>query len=644
MSTVSDRNNGDFAATIARLRPSPDLPAEIAFLANAGYREADLREAAAAARRDGVGAEVALIAGGLISEDRFYDELCRHIGAARLEGDLRLDFGRASPSAALAAGYAPLAPNPLGLRAATVPNGASLRLLLERAAQGHASPPIAIASRRRFNAHVRWQEGPAVARAAAMALGAADPALTARTGPSRRQIVFGLLLAVIGLALEAEAPVHVRLIVSAVLWTFFAAVIWLRAVAQATREIGPEPPPLSAADLPTYTVIVPLHREAEIVGDLVKALDALDYPRAKLDIKIVIERNDLETLRALARLRLPSRYEIVVAPQGFPTTKPRALNVALAAARGQLVVVFDAEDRPAPDQLRLAAARFAADPGIDCLQARLVIENSDDSWLSQAFAVEYGVLFEALNPGLAALDLPIPLGGTSNHFRIRTLRAAGGWDAWNVTEDADLGLRMARFGLRVETLASDTWEEAPNQLGNWFQQRVRWQKGWLQTLIVHTRQPLRIGRELGLRRALGAFLVVGGGALGGLLGPLLAARTLWRTLAIALTPGVEPVLWDDVATYALLLWGGHSVVCHAGGAFTGGGGGGGGRTLASLPAYYALICLASWAALLELAWRPFHWNKTAHGRALARRRRAPSAPHGAHAGGEIDPRPLSGGA
>ena len=184
-------------------------------------------------------------------------------------------------------------------------------------------------------------------------------------------------------------------------------------------------------------------------------------------------------MTALIALRLPPRYEIVIAPPGAPRTKPRACNIALEAARGELLAVYDAEDEPAPDQLRKAAAGFAADPSLDALQGRLKIANAGDNWLTFMFAVEYAALFELINPGLCALDLPIALGGSTNHFRTSALRRVGGWDAWNVTEDADLGLRLARFGARVGALDSDTWEEAPNELGNWFRQRVRWQKGWM---------------------------------------------------------------------------------------------------------------------------------------------------------------------
>ena len=263
---------------------------------------------------------------------------------------------------------------------------------------------------------------------------------------------------------------------------------------------GPEIRTSELADdeLPSYTVVVALYRETSVVEELVKAIDALDYPKGKLDIKLVVEQRDVETLGRIVDLRLPARYEVVVAPLGKPQTKPRALNIALSTARGELVVVYDAEDTPAPDQLRLAASRFAADKDLDCLQARLAIRNHSESWLSKLFAIEYAVLFDVVNPGLCALNLPIPLGGSSNHFRLRSLVGVGAWDEWNVTEDADLGVRLARFGYRVKALDSDTWEEAPYEFGNWFRQRVRWQKGWMQTLIVHSRRPLFFGVTLDL--------------------------------------------------------------------------------------------------------------------------------------------------
>jgi cellulose synthase/poly-beta-1,6-N-acetylglucosamine synthase-like glycosyltransferase len=278
----------------------------------------------------------------------------------------------------------------------------------------------------------------------------------------------GLQIAVVGaLAALASALGFASLsaleaVASAALWLAFSAMILLRSMAAIANVGIVRPPALADDELPNYTVVVALYREAGVAADLVRGLDALDYPKSKLDIKLVVEQRDPETLSRLVELELPGRYEIVVAPPGPPQTKPRALNIALASARGELIVVYDAEDIPAPDQLRLAAARFAADKSVDCLQARLAIRNGGESWLASQFAIEYATLFDFINPGLCALDLPIALGGSSNHFRVRSLIDVGAWDEWNVTEDADLGIRLARFGYRVRALDSDTSEEAPH--------------------------------------------------------------------------------------------------------------------------------------------------------------------------------------
>ena len=320
----------------------------------------------------------------------------------------------------------------------------------------------------------------------------------------------------------------------------------------------------------------------------------------------------------LVELRLPARYEIIVAPPGPPQTKPRALNIALSSALGELIVVYDAEDAPSTDQLRLAAARFAAEKDLDCLQARLAIRNRDNSWLSHLFAIEYAVLFDFINPGLCALDLPIALGGSSNHFRIRSLVDVGAWDEWNVTEDADLGIRLARFGYQVRALDSDTSEEARCELGNWFRQRVRWQKGWMQTLIVHSRQPNLFRRDLGPQRAVAATTLIGGAIVGGLFWPAFALTTIWRALTAGqgeLMPSRE---LTDVFTYILALSGIWAMLLPA---FVAARLRGLRLTLSALalmPAYYLLLTAATWTAMVHLAVWPYYWGKTDHGRSRPR--------------------------
>ncbi len=348
-----------------------------------------------------------------------------------------------------------------------------------------------------------------------------------------------------------------------------------------------------------------------IVPQLLAALDALDYPKAKLDVKLVLEAGDAATLAAVSRAA-PAWADIVVVPAGGPQTKPRALNAALPSARGDLLVIYDAEDVPDPRQLRAAAARFAAEPDLDCVQGRLAIHNFAEGWLPRCFALEYAVLFDLFVPGLAALGLPFGLGGTSNHFRLRALREVGAWDAWNVAEDADLGVRLARSGRRIGSLALDTLEEAPVDLGNWFRQRVRWQKGWMQTVITHSRHPLRLARELGPARTTALFALTVGGTLGAMVWPALTLTLIAHALTPIPDDGAGLRIFEDVVTYLISIVGAQSIVmpmlaviklrglqkCRA--------------TLLTLPAYYLLICAASWVAAYELARRPFHWSKTEH--------------------------------
>lgn len=234
------------------------------------------------------------------------------------------------------------------------------------------------------------------------------------------------------------------------------------------------------ADLPTYTVLVPLYREARVVPALLAHLASLDYPASKLEVLLLVEEDDHETLAAVQAAKPPAYFTLLTLPPGQPRTKPKALNVGLLFARGEFLVVYDAEDRPEPDQLKKAVVAFRkGSEHLTCVQAALNYYNREENSLTRLFAMEYAHWFDYLLPGLFQLGLPMPLGGTSNHFRTERLRQLGGWDPFNVTEDADLGLRMAGRGLTVAVLNSTTWEEAPHHLTAWIRQRSRWIKGYM---------------------------------------------------------------------------------------------------------------------------------------------------------------------
>jgi cellulose synthase/poly-beta-1,6-N-acetylglucosamine synthase-like glycosyltransferase len=304
-------------------------------------------------------------------------------------------------------------------------------------------------------------------------------------------------------------------------------------------------------------------------------------------------------------------------PDRQPRTKPKALNYALQFARGDFVVVYDAEDRPQRDQLRRAWEAFRrAPPGLGCLQAQLNIYNPWDGWfLTRQFTIEYSALFDAVLPALERLRLPVPLGGTSNHFPRATLLEVGAWDPHNVTEDADLGIRLARQGYRVAVLASTTWEEAPPRFGIWLRQRTRWMKGWMQTYLVHTRELNQLHRDLGLGASVGFHALMGGLIVSALVHPLfyilLAGHWLAGGLLVPAETAAGAALWG-IACVNLALGYLASILVSMVSVWRRGR-----RGLAMfallLPLYWLLISVAAYRAAWQFVRDPYLWEKTAHG-------------------------------
>jgi glycosyltransferase XagB len=598
------------------------LPAALAFLTVHGVRLADLLTAAAEARRQAIPPEAAVLASGTIRERYFYQCLARHLGAAFIDGEIALGAGARYPHA-VHAGLAPLNGGD-GSCWLAAPRGQLLAYLLARARGGaRLGGRLAITTPSHLSHLVRAGATASILREASLGLSNLDPSLSAKERPSRAQRTCAMAAAVAATLAFGLAPAFTLLVVSLLMTCFFLASIWLRLFAGAASTACRQQPFRARVEdrrLPVYSVVVALHREARVVAQLVAALAAIDYPRGKLDVKLVIEQDDRATRLAIEALDLPPTYEIVVAPAGWPRTKPRALNIALPLARGELLVIFDAEDAPAPGQLREAAERFLRAPReLACLQARLAIDNIEDSWLTRLFAIEYAVLFDVVNPGLAGLGLPLPLGGSSNHFRTEVLREVCGWDAWNVTEDADLGLRLARFGYGVGILPSTTQEEAPAFIDAWLRQRRRWSKGWMQTFITLTRDPRRLVAELGVAPSLALALTMTGLVIAPPLWPFFTALLVHDLGARLPSPAsafelIEVVLWMSAVFFgtasiiglALLgmrrrkllgLW----------------------PFLALLPLYYLLTSAAAWMALYDLILRPYHWHKTEHGLAKTSR-------------------------
>jgi cellulose synthase/poly-beta-1,6-N-acetylglucosamine synthase-like glycosyltransferase len=243
---------------------------------------------------------------------------------------------------------------------------------------------------------------------------------------------------------------------------------------------------ISETSLPIYSILIPLYKESNQAAKIIKNIAALDYPKHKLDIKIIIEEDDIETRRAFSFLKIPNYFEFVIVPPSFPRTKPKAMNYAMPLVRGKYVAIYDAEDAPEIDQLRKAVMAFESLPEeYVCLQSRLKFFNYNENLLTRMFSIEYCVWFRHLLQGLDYFKVPIPLGGTSNHFKVEILRDLLAWDPYNVTEDADLGIRIGIYGYKSKMLDSSTDEECLTDIASWLFQRVRWIKGFIKTYIIY---------------------------------------------------------------------------------------------------------------------------------------------------------------
>ena len=362
---------------------------------------------------------------------------------------------------------------------------------------------------------------------------------------------------------------------------------------------------------PRYTIIVALYDEAAVIPQLVERLGRIDYPDQRLEGFLALEADDSATIAAALAADLPDWLKILIVPPGSPRTKPRALNYALSIAQGDLVTIYDAEDDPDPLQLQEAAARFAAEgDDLICLQAPLRIQrrdkrNSASPFIDAQFAAEYAALFEVTLPAMAALGLPFPLGGTSNHFRVPALRTLGGWDAWNVTEDADLGFRIWRAGGRLGVLERPTYETPPGALRLWLPQRTRWLKGHLQTLAVHTRSL----KGMGLRGWAALTLTLGAGCASA----AVHATSITWIGAVALTslmsgkpPPTPPLGMSVLITGVVTAWLAMVTGARRGGIRFGA------REMATAPIYWCLLSLAFVHALYRLIVEPHRWDKTPH--------------------------------
>jgi cellulose synthase/poly-beta-1,6-N-acetylglucosamine synthase-like glycosyltransferase len=438
---------------------------------------------------------------------------------------------------------------------------------------------------------------------------------------TQKRVLFVVLAAAIAcavmwprLSLQAFIVAINAMLLSGILFKFIVSIVGARNE-QLQLVSDEEVAALNDDELPTYTVLVPAYKESNVVGLLMNNLKVLDWPVEKLQILLLLEEDDNETIAAAEAAQLPDTVTVLRIPDAKPKTKPKACNFGLQFARGEYCVIFDAEDKPDRDQLKKAFIAFKkGGEKMVVVQAALNYFNRGENFLTRMFTLEYSFWFDYMLPGLSKLKLPIPLGGTSNHFRTDMLKELGAWDPFNVTEDADLGIRASAKSYIVGVVNSTTYEEANKEAWNWIRQRSRWIKGYMQTTLVHTRRPRTLIKAAGWKQSLGFLLLIGGTPATFLAAPPLAILSLVQLFTIA--PGTS-VGWLSQTVLAMSLFNflfGNAIMIYL-------------NVLAVFkrryydlelfallnPLYWNFHIFASYKAGIQLITKPFYWEKTNHG-------------------------------
>ncbi len=456
----------------------------------------------------------------------------------------------------------------------------------------------------------------------------ASPGMSASVRTDRRQRMVGGIVVLAVLVSLLLAPIGTLVALTAFATCLYLITLWHRVhlvrialgADTSLRVSDDDARAVPDEELPVYTLLVPAYGEPEVLSDLMEAIARVEYPRDRLDVKLLLESDDEATIATALALQCDVPVEVLLVPPGEPRTKPRALNYGFHFSRGVYVTIYDAEDHPDPLQLRRAVVAFSrCAPDVACLQARLSFYGGSRNLLTKWFTAEYATWFNLYLPGLASTRSPIPLGGTSNHFDVVALAQVGCWDAFNVTEDCDLGIRLQRAGHRVAILDSTTMEEPNVDAVNWVKQRSRWYKGYLQTWLVGMRDPRGMVRDLGWA-GMGHFCLFVGAT------PVLALVNIWfwgLTLVwLATRAAVVQALFPGVLYYlALFSWGiGNAVIVYLAVV-----------TLRAVrrpellgaallsPLYWVLMAIASVRAMVQLVTDPSHWEKTEHGLTIDQR-------------------------
>jgi cellulose synthase/poly-beta-1,6-N-acetylglucosamine synthase-like glycosyltransferase len=440
---------------------------------------------------------------------------------------------------------------------------------------------------------------------------------------SKNQIVFFAILAFSMLISIYIDTVYFLIFIFAACQTIFFVTVAFKTIlsfigarAEIIEPISvDETEALNGYELPVYTILIPAYKEPEVLPTLINAIKKMDYPQNKLDVILLLEEDDEFTLKAAKAEKPPGNWRFIIVPKSNPKTKPKACNYGVFFSRGKFLTIYDAEDIPEPDQLKKAIVAFEkGGPSFLCFQSALNYFNKNENLITGLFTLEYSYWFDYLLPGLDRLNLPIPLGGTSNHFRVSYLKKLGAWDPFNVTEDADLGIRACAHSLKVGIINSTTYEEANSRYINWIRQRSRWIKGYMQTALVYNRHPIKMLKQIGIKNWLAFQLLIGGTPLLFLINPIIWIIFLyWVGTQTKLFDPFFPPILIYIALYNLLIGNFLGIYLNMIAVFR--------RKIYRLlpiallnPFYWLFFhSIAAYKALWQLFVRPFYWEKTKHG-------------------------------
>ncbi|MEO0542958.1 MAG: glycosyltransferase family 2 protein [Pseudomonadota bacterium] len=587
----------------------------IEFLREQGFSSRRLHAATEQASRRGTDPATELLATGVLSGDRYYRGLAKAFGVRFCQDhDVTVIVDSTTPNMRAYQTFARLTDNSLVVLVA--PRTRDIGRLATLIQHPGLKRRIAICSPNTMRHLLVKQYQDVLVDKVCKELRSNNGEYSSHGGPA---FAHGVTLSVMALFLIGSlvaAPSFSASLLHVFVALFFFACVAIRAAAAISYVDAPfaKIEPIDLPNMPIYTVLIALRDEAQIVPSLMQNLRALHWPTSKLQIIFACEVDDLPTIAAIEKETAEPHVELVIVPFQSPLTKPKALTYALNFVKGEILTIYDAEDEPHPLQLIEAYQKFLqSDPSVVCLQAPLVTTNPNRSCISALFHFEYAGLFRALMPWLDRAGAPLLLGGTSNHFRTAAVRAVGGWDPYNVTEDADIGLRLWRKGYRTGMITRPTLEPAPHMAGVWLRQRTRWFKGWLQTTFVHTRHPARLLSELGVKATSITILLLVGTVASAIAHPFLltsAVISLARLLGSE-TPSLSAkiIAWIDWSTI-IMSYSAFAALCWAG-------------TLPAqrrkigwrillIPIYWVGFSIAAWRAVFQLFKDPFLWEKTPH--------------------------------